>query len=95
MRKFRLSNMYFSFLRLTFILTEQRNCEILKLLQINNPYGKNRGAAHGLHVGNGVGCPWAAYGNFVMHIRLPTTFIYGYSGQLSGQLSGQPTTFKY
>ena len=60
----------------------------------NNPYGKNRGAAHfaahGLHVGNGVGCPWAAHGNFAMQIRLPTTSIYGNSGQLSGQLSRQP-----
>ena len=75
-----------------------------------NPYGKNRGAAHfaarGLHVGNGVGCPWAAHGNFAMQIlirlpttsiygnsgqlsRLPTTSIFGNSGQLSGQLSGQ------
>ena len=48
---------------------------------------KNRGAAHlaasGLHVGNGVGCPWAAHGNFAMQIRLPTTSIYGNSGQLS------------
>ena len=38
---------------------------------------------------------WAAHGNFVTQIRLPTTSIYGYSGQLSGQLSGQPTTNKY
>ena len=30
-----------------------------------------------------------------MQIRLPTTSIYGYIGQLSEQLSGQPTTFKY
>ena len=29
-----------------------------------------------------------------MQIRL-TTSIYGYSEQRSGQLSGQPTTFKY
>ena len=42
-------------------------------------------------VGSGVGCPWAAHGNFAMQIRLPTTSIYGYSGQLSVQLSGQPT----
>ena len=56
---------------------------------------KNRGAAHfaahGLHVGNGVGCPWAAHGNFAMQIRLPTTSIDGNSGQLSRQ----PTTSKY
>ena len=67
-------------------------------------------AAHGLHVGKGVGCPWAAHGNFAIKIRLPTTsmywdsgqlsglsttFIYGYSGQLSLQLSWKPTTFKY
>ena len=44
----------------------------------------------GSSVGSGVGCPWAAHGNFAMQIRLPT----GDSGQLSGQLSGQPTTFK-
>ena len=37
---------------------------------------------------------WAVHGNFAMQIRLPTTSIYGYSGQLGGQLSGQPTTFK-
>ena len=41
-------------------------------------------------VGRGVGCPWAAHGNFAMQIRLPTTSIYGNSGQLSGQ----PTTSK-
>ena len=55
---------------------------------------KNRGAAHfaarGLHVGNGVGCPWAAHGNFAMQTRQPTTSIYGNSGQLSGQRSGLP-----
>ena len=34
---------------------------------------------------------WAAHGNFAMQIRLPTTSIYGYSGQLSGQ----PINFKY
>ena len=66
---------------------------------MHNPYGKNRGAAHfaarGLHVGNGVGCPWAAHGNFAMQIRLPTTSIYGNSGQLSGQLSRLPTTSIY
>ena len=39
-------------------------------------------------VGSGVGCPCAAHGNFAMQIRLPTTAIYRYSGQLSGQLSG-------
>ena len=37
---------------------------------------------------------WAAHGNFAMQISLPTTSIYGYSWQLSRQLSGQPTTFK-
>ena len=37
----------------------------------------------------------AAPGNFAMQIRMPTTSIYGYSGQFSGQLSKQPTTFKY
>ena len=46
-------------------------------------------------VGSGVGCPWAVHGNFAMQIRLPTTSIYGYSGQLSGQLGRQPTAFKY
>ena len=49
----------------------------------------------GSSVGNRVDCPCAAHGNFAMQIRLPTTAIYGYSGQLSGQLSGKPTTFKY
>ena len=49
----------------------------------------------GSSVGSGVGCPWAAHGNFAVQIRLPTTSIFGYSGQLSVQLSGQPTTFKY
>ena len=48
-------------------------------------------SAHGLQVGNGVGCPWAAHGNFAMQIGLPTTSIYGNSGHLSGQ----PTTSKY
>ena len=38
---------------------------------------------------------WAANGNFTMQIRLPTTSIYGNSGQLSGQLSRQPTASKY
>ena len=37
-----------------------------------------------ISVGSGVGCPWAAHGNFAMQIRLPTTSIYGNSGQLSG-----------
>ena len=46
---------------------------------------------HGLYMGNGVGCPWAAHGNFAMQIRLPTTAIYG----ISGQLSRQPTASKY
>ena len=41
---------------------------------------------------NGGGCPWAAHGNVAMQIRMPTTSIYG---QLSGQLSMQPTTSKY
>ena len=63
------------------------------------PIRKNRGAshfaAHGLHVGSGVGFPWAAYGNFAMQIRLPTTSIYGNSGQLSGQPNRQPTASKY
>ena len=49
----------------------------------------------GSSVGRGVGCSWVAHGNFAMQIRLSTTYIYGDSGQLSGQLSGQPTTFKY
>ena len=48
-----------------------------------------------MHVGNGVGCPWAAHGNFAMQIKLPTTSIYGNSGQLSGQPSRQPTASKY
>ena len=42
-------------------------------------------------VGSGVGCPRAARVYFAMQIRLPTTSIYGNSGQLSGQ----PTTSKY
>ena len=37
---------------------------------------------------------WAAHGNFAMQIRLPTTSIYGNSGQLSGQLSRQPIASK-
>ena len=83
------------------LLASRTRCNVLwKAPQFgNNPYGKNRGAAHfaarGLHVGNGVGCPWAAHGNFAMQIRLPTTSIYGNSGQLSGQLSRLPTTSIY
>ena len=46
-------------------------------------------------MGNGVGCPWAAHGNFAMQIRLPITSIYGNSGQLNGQLSRQPTVSIY
>ena len=34
---------------------------------------------------------WAAHGNFAMQIRLPSTTMYGNSGQLSGQ----PTTSKH
>ena len=34
---------------------------------------------------------WAAHGNFAMQIRLPTTSMYGNSGQLSKQ----PTNSKY
>ena len=68
------------------------------MTNVSNPYGKNRGvthfAVHGLHVGNGVGCPWAAHKNFAMQIRLPTTSIYGNSGQLSGQISRQSTAAK-
>ena len=52
----------------------------------------------GSSVGSGVGCRWAAHGNFDMQIRLPTTSIYGNSGQPTtfkyennGQFSGQPT----
>ena len=48
-------------------------------------------AADGLHAGNGVGCPSAAHENFSMQIRQPTTSIYGNSGQLSEQISRQPT----
>ena len=52
---------------------------VLRLLRYI-PYGKKQGAAHfaahGLHVGNGVGCLWAAHGNFAMQIRLPTTSIW-------------------
>ena len=70
-----------------------------KFALLSLPIRKNRGAAHfaarGLHVGNGVGCPWASHGNFAMQIRLPTTSIYGNSGQLSGQLSRLPTTSIY
>ena len=51
------------------------------------PYKETVGSS----LGSGVGCPWAAYGNFGMQIRLPTTSIYGYSGHLIGQ----PFTFKY
>ena len=54
------------------------------------PKYKNLGSS----VGSGVGCPSAAHWNFAMKIRLPTTYIYGDSWQLSGQLSGQPTTLK-
>ena len=36
-----------------------------------------------------------SHGNFAMQIRLPTTSLYGNSGQFSGQLSRQPTTSKY
>ena len=60
---------------------------------------KNSGAAdfaaYGLHVGNGMGCPFASHENFAMQIRLLTTSIYGNSGQLGGQLSRQPTASKY
>ena len=42
-------------------------------------------------VGSGLDCLL----EFVMQIRLSTTSIYGYNGQLSRQISGQPTTFKY
>ena len=49
----------------------------------------------GSSVGRGVDCPLAANVNFAMQIRLPTSSIYGDSGQLSGQRSGLPTTFKY
>ena len=43
---------------------------------------------------------WAAHampvrGYFAMQMRLPTNSIYGTGGQVSLQLSGQPTTFKY
>ena len=62
---------------------------------IRNFRGTAHFAAHGLHVGNGVGCPWAAHGNFAMQIRLPTTSIYGKSEQLSKELSRQPTASKY
>ena len=41
-------------------------------------------------VGSRVGCPLAAHGNFAIKIRLPTTSIYGNSGQLSRQRSGLP-----
>ena len=33
---------------------------------------------------------WVAHRNFAMQIRLPTSSIYGNSGQRSGQLSGMP-----
>ena len=61
----------------------------------NYPYGKNRGdahfAAHGLHVGSRMGCPWAAHGNFAMQIRLPTTSIYGNRvGSSLGSSVGSP-----
>ena len=63
------------------------------------PYGENRGAAHfaahGLRVGNRVGCPWAAHGNFAMQIRLPTTSIYGNSGQLSRQPTASKIWIKW
>ena len=36
-------------------------------------------------MGSGVGCQWAAHGNFTMQIRLPTTSIYENSRHLSGQ----------
>ena len=59
------------------------------------PHTKNSGAvhfaAHGLHVGNEVGCPSVGPWNFAMKIRLPTTSVYGNSGQLSRQ----PTVSKY
>ena len=42
-------------------------------------------------MGSGVGCPWAAHGNFAMQIWLPTTSKYGNSGQLSRQ----PTASEY
>ena len=42
----------------------------------------------GSSVGSGVGCPCAAHGNFAMQARMPTTSINGFSGQLSGKLSG-------
>ena len=71
----------------------------MKLYFFSFPIRKNRRAAHfaahGLHGGNRVGCPWAAHGNFAMQIRLPPTSIYGNSGQVSGQLSRQSTASKY
>ena len=67
---------------------------------------KKRELPISLPVGNGVGCPLAAHGNFAMQIRLATTSIYGNSGQLrrlpttsiygnSGQLRRLPTTSIY
>ena len=55
-----------------------------KTTSLHNPYGKKQWSCP-------LRCPWAtewaAHGNFAMQIRLPTTSIYGNSGQLSGQLS--------
>ena len=93
---------YVLWLKYKTIHTANNISNILKrsLWRQHIPYSKkNRGAAHFaahvLHVGNVVGCPWAAHGNFAMQMRLPTTSIYGKSGQLSGQLSRQPTASNY
>ena len=81
------------------ILPCKLGCPLLPYMEtVGNSVGSSVGSPLlrnmkkvGSSVGSGVGCPWAAHGNFAMQIRLPTTSIYGNSGQLSGQ----PTTSKH
>ena len=44
----------------------------------------------GSSVGSRVGCPW-----IFCQANKDAHYIYGYRGQMSGQLSGKPSIFKY
>ena len=81
------------------LLTEKKRIRISRhveffITRCNIPYGKNKGVAHftahGLHVDNGVGCPWAAHGNFAMQIRLPLLPYMETVGSSVGSLVGSP-----